>query len=79
MPSNNWPDLSSATGVPPIVTPESPGFIVVPAIAIAVGAAVMAWPAMVVRMRCGTWAGASIPELGPCEVPAGVVASGSVI
>ena len=41
-PSISWPDLSRATSVLPVVTPESPGSIVVPAIAIAVGAAVMA-------------------------------------
>ena len=48
------PAVFRATRVPRIVAAGSPGFIVAPAIATAFGAAVIAWPAMVVRIRCGT-------------------------
>lgn len=41
--------------MPPSVTPASLGSMVVSAITTAVGAAVMTWPAIVVRTRCGTW------------------------
>ena len=48
------PAVFRATRVPPIVAAGSPGFMVAPAIATAFGAAVIAWPAMVVRIFCGT-------------------------
>ena len=48
------PAVFRATRVPPIVAAGSPGFIVASAIATAFRAAVIAWPAMVVRIRCGT-------------------------
>ena len=48
------PAVFRASRVPPIVAAGSPGFIVAPAMATAFEAAVIAWPAMVVRIRCGS-------------------------
>ena len=50
-PTTNWPASSRDSTVPSIVVPGAPGLREVPAMATAVGAAVIAWPAIVV-MSC---------------------------
>lgn len=49
----NWPAGLRERVVPEMVVAGAPGLRVCPAIAMAFGAAVMAWPAMVVVMGCG--------------------------
>ena len=59
--TTDWPTVFKDTSVPLVVLPGAPGFKVVPANAAAVGAAVMAWPAMAVMKWVGTSEGDSTP------------------
>ena len=49
-PTINWPAVSRDIVVPSIVAPGSPGLKVLPAMTTAFGAAVIAWPAIVLTM-----------------------------